>query len=188
MKNSRFKSFLSFNWQWYLIIFIGVVFVFYYLFMILNTPSYDEKIVVFIGVNYVDTNGLEEKLYSGYDDTKIEEVYIDYSDPNDSDYAVVFSTRGTVNTDVIIVSKSYIDDSYSRFFSSIDGLDLDGLECLYGSDGLIYGINVSEFLRDYIDYDEDLYLFFNKKSDKIGFLNDVSSNDYALKIIDNLIK
>ena len=54
MISRRFRAFLSFNIHWYILIFVFVVFVFYYLFMTLNNPSYDEKIVIFIGAKYVD--------------------------------------------------------------------------------------------------------------------------------------
>ena len=38
----KFKAFLGFNWHWYLIIFTAVIFAFYYLFVTLKTPSYDD--------------------------------------------------------------------------------------------------------------------------------------------------
>ena len=183
----KFRAFLSFNFQWYLLILIGVIFFFYYVFTIIRTPTYDEKIVIFIGVDYIESERLEKDLYSGFDDTIIKEVFVDYSNPLDDDFAIVFSTRGTVNTDILILPKDYIkESSYSNFFIkfSDEDIDFDG-EFVMNSNGDIYGINVTKFISDYTNSKDDFYLFFNKKSNKVGLLNGISSNDFALDIIKN---
>lgn len=189
----KFKAFLGFNWHWYLIIFIAVIFAFYYLFVTLKMPSYDERISIFIGTKFVETEKLESQLYTGFDGTKIEEVYVDYSNPDGNDYAIIFNTRGTVNTDILILTKGYIlDGDYDNLFVKIDQkiineYNLEDEKLLYDTDGLVYGIDITQYLKGYIKGDETYYLFFNKNSEKIGYLNDNSDNDYALKILDNIL-
>ncbi len=189
MKSRRFRAFLSFNIHWYILIFVFVVFVFYYLFMTLNTPSYDEKIVIFIGAKYVDLK-IEDDLYEGYEDTLIKEVFVDYSDPSDSNFSIVFSTRATVNTDILILPYDYMkEESYSTFFAEINEelLAFDN-ELISDSNGNVYGINVTDFLSEYTEISGDFYLFFNKKSNKISSLNGISNNDYALDILKNILE
>lgn len=188
MRSRRFKAFLSFNFHWYILIFIGVVFVFYYLFLALRTPTYDEKIVIFIATEYVDCDKLESDLYSPFEDSTIKEVFVDYSNPSDSNFSIVFSTRGTVNTDILILPKDYINNqSYSTFFAEIKLDYIDGNnEFVMDSDGVIYGINVTDFITGYTDNKGEFYLFFNKKSNKIGDLNNVSINNFALQILNNI--
>lgn len=189
----KFKAFLGFNWHWYLIIFTAVIFAFYYLFVSLKTPSYDERISIFIGNKFVESEKLGSDLYTDFDGTEIEEVYVDYSNPADNDYAIIFNTRGMVNTDILILTKGYIlDGDYDSLFVKIDQKIIDKYnigdeKLLYDTDGLVYGIDITQYLKEYIKDDKTYYLFFNKKSEKIGYLNDNSNNDYALKILDNIL-
>ena len=190
----RFKAFLGFNWQWYLVILASVIFVFYYVFVTLRTPSYDEKVQVFMAVENIDAERLGEELYVGFDGTKIQEVFIDFSSPNVDDFSLIFNTRGTVNTDIIIMSDTYINQGdYSRFFVGYTHQQLSeyiqgDFDCLYDSDGLIYGVRINDYLKDYVKKEDDLYLYFNKKSEKIGKLGDNCKNDYAIIVLRNIIE
>ena len=190
----RFKAFLGFNWQWYLVILASVVFVFYYVFVTLRTPSYDEKVQVFMAVENIDAERLGEELYKGFDNTKIQEVFIDFSSPNGDDFSLIFNTRGTVNTDIIIMSDTYINQGdYSKFFVGYTHQQISkylqgDFDYLYDSDGLIYGIRVNDYLEDYIKTDDDLFLYFNKKSEKIGELSDNCENNYAIIVLQNIIE
>ena len=185
MRNKRLRTFISFNWQWYLVILAFVSFVFYYAFEVIRTPSYDERIAIFIAADYVDVNKLDDVLYAGYEDTKIKEVFIDYSEPSGSDFSIIFNTRGTVNTDILILPKDMIrSENYSAYFAGFT-YENDTADVL-NYNGLIYGINVTDYLSSYVETDDELYLFFNKKSNKIGSLNTNSKNDYALQILEKL--
>lgn len=194
MNSSRkFKAFLGFNWQWYLIIFLAVCLLFYYLFISLRTPGYDERVNVFVASSNVETDKLAKELYVGFDDTPIKEVSIDFSSPKGNDFSIVFNTRATVNTDIIIMNTSYINQGdYDKFFIGFawdiiaDYVPTD-CEFYYDSDGLIYGICVSDYLKDYVNLDgEEIYLFFNKNSEKIAELSDKSENNYALIVLKNI--
>lgn len=187
MKNKRrFKAFVGFNWHWYLLISICVFVGFYFVFTSLNTPTYDEKVVVFIASEYVD-GSLGEDLYLNLDDSEIEEVFVDFSDPKDNDFSIVFNTRGLVNTDIVIMSDGYLKTGdYARYFSSFNEELFLGEQYFYDNE-LCYGIDVSSYLEDYISDDEKYYLFFNKKSPKIGVLSADSLNDYALIVAKNLL-
>ena len=190
----RLKAFLSFNWQWYLVILVSVIFAFYYIFVTLRTPSYDEKVQMFFAVENIDAEELGKELYKGFENTKIQEVSIDFSSPNGEDFSLIFNTRGTVNTDIIIMSDTYINQGdYSKFFLGYTYQQLPkyiqgDFDFLYDNDGLIYGIRINDYIQDYIETDEDLFLYFNKKSEKTGELSDNYENDYALLVLRNILE
>ena len=188
----KFKAFLSFNWHWYLIILLSTILAFYYVFLALRTPGYDEQIQVFIAAKNVEKQSLEESLYIGFEETKIKGIFIDNSDPYGSEFSIIFNTRGTVNTDIIIMDDKYINSGdYDIFFT---GFTLDEItnyisgdeELLYDTNGLIYGICVNRYLPE-IESDESMYLFFNKNSKKIGLLSEKSENNYALLLLENIV-
>lgn len=194
MNSSRkLKAFLGFNWQWYLIILLVVSLLFYYLFVGLRTPGFDERISIFVAASNVETDKLSKELYVGFEGTPIKEVSIDFSSPNGNEFSIVFNTRATVNTDIIIMNSDYINaGDYDKFFI---GFSEDKIEdyvpkdskFYYDSDGLIYGICVSDYLKDCVNMNnDDLYLFFNKKSVKIAGLSDKYENNYALIVLKNI--
>lgn len=191
----KIKAFISFNWYWFLVIFFVVSVAFYYLFDVIKNPSYNERINVFIAINYVDSNKMEKDLYEGYDDTQIKEISIDYSDPNDNYFNMVYQTRGLVNTDILILPISLLKDTmYSQYFSAIDDNIIkqytDNNINFVNSENVNYGINVTNFIASYTnEINDEYYMFFNKKSNKIGALSkDTSNNDYALKLISNILR
>lgn len=181
MNNRRFKAFIAFNWHWYLVIVLLVFFVFYYLFTSLMAPTYNEKVVIFIGHNYVDKMKMSEDLYKGFENTDIQALEIDYSNPKDKDYGVIFNTRGMVNTDLIIISDNYIQEGkYHTYFSEINTYDLDVMATYFYDNEKAYGIDVTEVMKKYCDVgNEKYYLFLNKSSGKI--------NDEALIVIKNML-
>ena len=145
-------------------------------------------------IENIDTERLGEELYKGFDNTKIKEVFIDFSSPNGDDFSLIFNTRGTVNTDIIIMSDTYINQGdYSRFFVGYTHQQISEyiqgyFDYLYDSDGLIYGVRINDYLKDYVKTEDDLYLYFNKKSEKIGKLGDNCKNDYAIIVLRNIIE
>ena len=191
----KIKAFISFNWYWFLVIFFVVSVAFYYLFDVIKNPSYDERINMFIAINYVDSNKMEKDLYEGFDDTQIKEISVDYSDPNDNYFNMVYQTRGLVNTDILILPVSLLKDTmYSQYFSAIDDNIIKQYTektVSYASyENVNYGIDVTTFIAAYNnEINEDYYMFFNKKSNKIGALSEKESdNDYALKLISNILR
>ena len=117
LSKRKIKAFLSFNWFFILLIYIGSFVGFYYLFDALKTPQYNEKINIFIGINHLDSKNMEKDLYNNVKGKSIKAVDVDYSNPNDSYYSIIFNTRGLVNTDILILPESSIENSnYSTYF------------------------------------------------------------------------
>lgn len=191
----KIKAFISFNWYWFLAIFFVVSVGFYYLFDVIKNPSYDERINVFIATNHIDSNKMEKDLYVGYGDTKIKEISIDFSNPEDNYFNMVFNTSGLVNTDILILPESLLEHSqYSQYFCSIDQdvikeYTTQDIEYI-AANNKNFGINVTDFINNYIEENEvDYYLFFNKKSNKLGLLSQENSiNDYALKVLSTIFE
>ena len=108
---------------------------------------------------------------------------------------MVFNTRGLVNTDILILPESLLEHSqYSQYFCSIDQdvikeYTSNNLEYIT-YDNSLFGINVTDFIKNYIEKNEvDYYLFFNKKSNKLGLLSQENSiNDYALKVLSTIFE
>ena len=165
----KITAFISFNWYWFLVIFFVVSVAFYYLFDVIKNPSYDERINMFIAINYVDSNKMEKDLYEGYDDTQIKEISVDYSDPNDNYFNMVYQTRGLVNTDILILPVSLLKDTmYSQYFSAIDDNIIKQYTektVSYASyENVNYGIDVTTFIASYNnEINDEYYMFFNKK-------------------------
>ena len=195
IKSNRVKAFISYNWYWYLLMIFFIIFIFYMVFEVKKTPSYDESINYFIASDKVETSSLNELLYNGVDKDIILKVNIDSSSPDNLYFSSIFNTRGMVNTDVIIIRDDYIKEgSYGTYFKE---LDLDILSKYFKTDNLLYlvdnektyGILVNDVIDDFINLDNhNYYLFFNASSNKIGELSSDSINDQALISISNLFK
>lgn len=194
LSKRKIKAFLSFNWFFILLFYIGSFVGFYYLFDVLKTPQYDEKISVFIGINHLDSKNMENYLYSNVKDKSIKAVDVDYSNPDDSYYSIVFNTRGLVNTDILILPASSIENNnYSTYFIELK----ETVIAKYVNESIIYasynntnfGINATSFINKYnSDNTNEYYLFFNKKSNKIGELSTNNSlNDSALSLLSSII-
>lgn len=194
LSKRKIKAFLSFNWFFILLIYIGSFVGFYYLFDALKTPQYNEKINIFIGINHLDSKNMEKDLYNNVKDKSIKAVDVDYSNPNDSYYSIVFNTRGLVNTDILILPESSIENSnYSTYFIELK----DNIITKYVNKSIAYtsynntnfGINATSFINKYNnDNTNEYYLFFNKKSNKIGELSTNDSlNDSALSLLSSII-
>ena len=194
LSKRKIKAFLSFNWFFILLIYICSFVGFYYLFDVLKTPQYNENINIFIGINHLDSKNMEKDLYNDVKDKSIKAVDVDYSNPNDSYYSIVFNTRGLVNTDILILPESSIGNSnYSTYFIELK----DNIITKYVNKSISYtsynntnfGINATSFINKYNnDNTNEYYLFFNKKSNKIGELSTNDSlNDSALSLLSSII-
>lgn len=183
----KFKAFITFNWYWFLIFAFISVFVFYSVFDLKKQTSYDEKICVFIESKHVEKQLLADEMYYFVDQELIKEVSIDYSDPTSMHYSLVFNTRGLVNTDILIISKDYLPNTYyQKYFAKLD-VDFmkdytykDITYCMDDKDD-IYGIDVTSKVCKYLNEKNSYYLFFNKSSNKIGSLSkDSPYNEQAI--------
>lgn len=194
MNKQAFKTFLSYHWVAFLGIFIFVSIFYYYVFDILKTPTYDESVRVFIASENVDVATLEEKLFQGFEDSKIKEVKVDYSNPTSPYFSTVFQTRGLVQTDILILPDGMVPNGeYDRYFVPLQAsilqnyLPLSGLVYYVDDDTLQYGIQCSPNAGEYFATNQNsYYVFFNKNSNKIGLLGDQSENDAALTVVTNL--
>lgn len=194
MIKKKFRTFFSYHWYIFLVIFVTVSVGYYYIFEIINTPQYHESVRVFIATKYVDTKRLESKLYQDFADTQIKEVKVDYSDPAAASFPSVFATRGLVNTDVVLVSPAIItDNNYSRHFTPLNEqvlnnyIALDDIEYVVDDQNIKYGIKLNSNMLQFMTYDEngEYAWFFNKKSPKLGQLITNQENDGALICLRN---
>jgi len=192
--NKRFASFLSHMWWVYLLLFIASIGLGYGAYIVFSLPSTNETISLFIGSSYVNKDALSKKLMAHYEGTNIKEITIDYSDPASSYYATTLQTRGLVNTDALILASDSISDiNYSRYFAPLNSdiiLQYQSSSFKYATyQEEKYGIEVNQaLLKDMIIFSSNLdyYLFFNKKSEKIGLLNN-SNSDEALLLINGVV-
>lgn len=190
----RFLAFLSHMWWVYLMIFIASFGTGYGIYAVLSLPNANEMISLFIGASYVDEESLQMAFMAYYEGTEIKEVSVDHSDPSSVYYASVFQTRGLVNTDALILASDSISDfNYPRYFAPLSDEIVseyvardNATYASYG--GADYGIAIDmESYGEKISFVSglDYFLFFNKKSSRIGALNG-SENDLALRLIQGI--
>lgn len=194
MSTLKFKTFLSYHWYVFISIFLVVSILYYYIFAAINTPSFAESVQVFIAARYVDKEGLEKKLFNGFDDSSIKQVNVDYSDQDSNNFNSVFQTRGLVNTDILILPTDIISaGNYYRYFAPLEDTVLapylvDIETSYYVDESVNYGLQLQGRALDFIEgnADDEYYIFFNKNSIKTAGLNVESTNDAALVTLVNL--
>lgn len=190
----QLRGFLEASWYWYLLLALVISSFYYGLSVVVNTPSTEETLSLFIGCKDVENAALSEKLYADFQGSEIKKVAVDSSDPAGLYYASVFQTRGLVNTDVLVLSSDSItSDNYARYFQSFDPSSLSSYVTATAQDcaqkeGLCYGLPMGEKRKADIPFASGLsyYLFFNKKSTKLGALAS-SKTDAALRLARSLI-
>ena len=191
INKERFKSFLRYSVFVYLVIIIIVGFSMHFAYDVIHKPKYSEQVNVFVGVFNIDNEKIEKKLYSGYEDGKIKVVNVDNADYTDTYYPVVFTTRGLINTDILIINLENItDDDINSLFAPIDNISeiVSGEFEYYTKDDHKYGIKMNSYLRNYIHYDsKDYYLFINKNSDKMAKFTGEGTDD-GLNALTNIFK
>lgn len=189
----KIKSFISFNWYWYLLILFVSAFVFYSLFDVINSPSYEQTISIFIGVDNLKKEKMSENLSNEYKNDNIKKISIDYSSPANYNFAIIFNTRGLVNTDIIIMPNSYLENiNYSSYFAILT----ENITSNYLKDDIdyitsnqkIYGFNITNFMNNYCTVEENYYLFLNKKSNKIGSLSEKDGTTEVLDLLKCFLK
>lgn len=185
MSKKKIQAFIHFNWYWYLLIVILMCFIFYSIFDIAKKPSYDERIVVFVGIKYIDSDEMEEVMM--LENTEIREIFVDFSDPNDMYFSTTFSTRGLIDSDILILSEEELNrHEYEDMFAAIEADYIEGyidgdINYLYGSNNEIYGIEVTNQINEFAsELTGKYYAVFSKDSNKVGKINDETNNDYAV--------
>ena len=186
----RFLIAFSYLWHWYLLIMAVCVGLGVLASYLARTPRYEECIYVFIASATCDSRRLESDLLNvHYSDPRIKAISIDHSNPDDFYFPMVFSTRGSVNTDIIILPKGYFgEESYPAYFSLLSDSVAEYVPT-YGSlkkaefEGKAYGIEANSISSRYGFSAGDYSLFFNKNSKKNAKLNSFGENNVALEAI-----
>lgn len=195
MKTIKERSKTHFIYKWYLYVFLLIVFIVLDILIIsyIIKPKNNEKVTIFVGSSKVNTDLLEDKIYSLNDDNLKEVNILDYS-PDDYYFGVSLTSAGVVNTDLIIVPLDKINESFAaQYCKKIDEMQFDinyDFEFISYS-SINYGIkvyskdlNISLFEK-YITYNEEeneyleYGLFFNKDSVNLKDLFKETNSKYS---------
>lgn len=195
MKTIKERSKTHFIYKWYLYVFLLVVFIIIDILIIsyIIKPKNNEKFTIFVGSSKVNTDLLEDKIYSLNDNNLKEVNILDYS-PDDYYFGVSLTSAGVVNTDLIIVPLDKINESFAaQYCKRIDEMEFDinyDFEFVsyssinYGIKVYSKNLNISLFEK-YITYNEEendyleYGLFFNKDSVNLKDLFKETSNKYS---------
>lgn len=195
MKTIKERSKTHFIYKWYLYVFLLIVFIVLDILIIsyIIKPKNNEKVTIFVGSSKVNTDLLEDKIYSLNDNNLKEVNILDYS-PDDYYFGVSLTSAGVVNTDLIIVPLDKINESFAaQYCKRIDEMEFDvnyDFEFISYS-SINYGIkvyskdlNISLFEK-YITYNEEeneyleYGLFFNKDSVNLKDLFKETNSKYS---------
>ena len=186
----RFLIAFSYLWHWYLLIMVACVGLGVLSSYLARTPRYEECLYLFIASATCDSRKLESDLLSvSYSDPRIKAISIDHSNPDDFYFPMVFSTRGSVNTDIIILPRGYFgEESYPAYFSSLNDSMAEYVSN-YASlektafEGKPYGIKADSLSSRYGFVSGSYFIFFNKNSKKASKLNSFGENSVALEAV-----
>ena len=195
MKTIKERSKTHFIYKWYLYVFLLIVFIVLDILIIsyIIKPKSNEKVTIFVGSSKVNTDLLEDKIYSLNDNNLKEVNILDYS-PDDYYFGVSLTSAGVVNTDLIIVPLDKINESFAaQYCKRMDEMEFDvnyDFEFVSYS-SINYGIkvyskdlNISLFEK-YITYNEEendyleYGLFFNKDSVNLKDLFKETNSKYS---------
>ena len=195
MKTIKERTKTHFIYKWYLYVFLLIVFIVLDILIIsyIIKPKNNEKVTIFVGSSKVNTDLLEDKIYSLNDNNLKEVNILDYS-PDDYYFGVSLTSAGVVNTDLIIVPLDKINESFAaQYCKRIDEMEFDinyDFEFISYS-SINYGIkvyskdlNISLFEK-YITYNEEeseyleYGLFFNKDSVNLKDLFKETNSKYS---------
>ena len=195
MKTIKERSKTHFIYKWYLYVFLLIVFIVLDILIIsyIIKPKNNEKVTIFVGSSKVNTDLLEDKIYSLNDNNLKEVNILDYS-PDDYYFGVSLTSAGVVSTDLIIVPLDKINESFAaQYCKRIDEMEFDinyDFEFISYS-SINYGIkvyskdlNISLFEK-YITYNEEeseyleYGLFFNKDSVNLKDLFKKTDSKYS---------
>lgn len=199
---NRLKNHLSYSWHIYLLLGVLIVLVWSFAFSILGEPKYNEKIEIFIGVDSVQDEGLEEYLTSKTKDAlNLKLISIDNFDPSDKYYSMVFNTRGINVSDILILSDNDVSDGKVEKFASpigektISYITNNKEFDLLIVNGVVYGIKIfdpkdesKKYFENYIQYipnkdkedtekHQSFWLIFNGISKNTANIDGVNKDD-----------
>ena len=202
---NKFKHYFLYIWHYYVLYAFFVIMFWLLLFGYLAAPNKNEKLNFFIAAYFVETEKLEQDLSKNLKKYNVKRVDVDFLAPDNQNFNYVFTTRGLVGTDIIILNESKLPSTdYARYFISLDVDILSNylpkdIEYRYlYNNGKIYGISIYDsaypninFLSEYISYTIDgvaaerYYLLFNKSSVNLGALGNHTSDKalWALRMI-----
>ena len=204
----RLERHLMEMWYWYLLVPVLVIALWSFGFGLLDRIPYREQINIFVGAYEVQETEMENRVFELLKDSDIRQVTVDPCTPGAEEaFYMVLSTRGTVNTDVLILPEGTWPEAFSQgkvlMFSEeeISPYLPEGEYRYLTQDDNIYGIciydaktKVSLLSDNWIDFEKDpegrdYYLFLNVDSENVGQLGRKSeaSDDQALQLLKRII-
>jgi len=175
------------TWYIYVAWLILAVVLWIVLFTALFNPKKEEKISLFVGAYYCDSATLQDNLQSFTPDY-IKKADIRFVPSEDFLFDLYFAAYGTIYADIILLQEDLVkDEKCKEFFLSLSGAITDN-NLLYCIDGIPYGIIIEENNRYFYGKNgERTIIFFNKKSQHTGYLNN-SDKDGAITIVNALLR
>lgn len=183
MNKVSLKEHLASKWFVYLIWLLVVILFWSWIFGLIARPESDEKLIVFIGAYYANTAELSSRFNQQNPDY-VKQTDVLYFDLTEYNFDMFLMIRG-VESDIIILSKSAIENANLAMFLSLDETVIsqlfgDNLQLLT-INGKCCGIKLYDKtlkqgkLDDCIGYEsantDDFYLLFNYESLHAGVLN-----------------
>lgn len=205
----RLAAHLTDAWYWYLLVPVLVTALWSFVFGLLDKIPYREQINIFVGAYEVQEAEMENRILELLEDSGIRQVTVDPCTPGSQEaFYMVLSTRGTVDTDILILPEGTWPESLYQgkvlCFSEEDIASYlpEGKYKYLEYDGKIYGICVYDaetgmtlIPDNWIGFKKDVeernyYLFFNADSDNIGQFGKKSetSDDQALQLLEKMIQ
>lgn len=180
MTKNKLSNYLVYAWPKFLIVGIMAILIWGWATNMLIRPHENERINIFIGTNQLDTDEIYQRLIT----LDLKEVNLSYHDPESEMFKMILSSRGTVDTDLVILDLStFNNQEVVLWFKDID---IDYLASLVGEHqeyfelhGKVYGVKLVD----------NIYIFLNKQSNNLGKMNasGKDDDDLALKAL-KLIK
>lgn len=186
ISRERLLNHFSYNWFFYVGSLLAIIIFWTWVFSMLAKVPLNEKITIFIGAYGVDENMNTEILENLQG---IREVEIHCEDPKGDMFPLLLQTRGIINTDIIILPESAINDEIlPMWFREIDetvlreylpDMDYDYYETGVKKYGLLAYDAEKKLTYLFPDIifasenteEENFYLFLNKESVNLGKLN-----------------
>ena len=180
MSKNKIANYFVYAWFKYLLVVIMAILIWGWATNMLIRPKENERINIFIGTNQLDTDEIYQRLIT----LDVKEVNLSYHDPKSEMFKMILSSRGTVDTDLVILDlNTFNNEEVVLWFKDFD---IDYFDSIIGEHqeyfefhGKVYGIKLID----------NIYIFLNKQSNNLGKLNTngKDDDDLALKAL-KLIK
>ncbi len=180
MRKFDLKTYFTYSWEKYLISSLLIILFWSWCTNLIIRPKFNERINIFVGLTDFDLDFLQDYK----EEYNLKEINYIYSNPEDEMFNLVLSSKGVVDTDIIILElNSFHEDNVLLWFKEIDSNSFENyfsgnIEYFY-KNSKPYGIKIKD----------GVYLFFNKQSLNLGAMNlkDYENNN-ALKIARKILK